>query len=58
MAKVLKMSRKEDIELRRTYTCELKALKLIVRFMNHPTRMKEGEEGVETDPYDSAYDGE
>ena len=33
IAKVLKMARKEDIELRRTYTRELKALKLKVRFM-------------------------
>ena len=41
-AKEMKMARKEDIELRRTYTRELKALKLKVRFMNHPTRMKEG----------------
>ena len=46
IAKVLKMARKEDIELRRTYTRELKALKLKVRFMNHPTRMKEGKKAV------------
>lgn len=44
IAKVLKMARKEDIELRQTYTRELKALKLKVRVMNHPTRMKEGKE--------------
>ena len=37
---------KEDIELRWTYTRELKALKLKVRFMNHPTRMKEGKKTV------------
>lgn len=46
IARVLKMSRKEGIELRRTYTRELKALKLKVRFMNHPTRMKEGKRAV------------
>ena len=46
IAKVLKMARKEDIELRRTYTRELKALKLKVRFMNHSTRMKEGRKAV------------
>ncbi|MGM9753141.1 MAG: IS5 family transposase [Candidatus Cryptobacteroides sp.] len=46
IAKVLNMSRKEDIELRRTYTREMKALKLKVRFMNHPTRMKEGRKAV------------
>ena len=46
IARVLKMARKEDIELRRTYTRELKALKLKVRFMNHPTRMKEGKKAV------------
>ena len=46
IAKVLKMARKEDIELRRTYTRELKALKLKVRLMNHPTRMKEGKKAV------------
>lgn len=40
------MSRREAIELRRTYTRELKALKLKVRFMNHPTRMKEGKKAV------------
>ena len=46
IAKVLKMARKEDIELRRTYTRELKALKLKIRFMNHPTRMKERKKAV------------
>lgn len=46
IAKVLDMSRREAIELRRTYTRELKALKLKVRFMNHPTRMKEGKKAV------------
>ena len=46
IAKVLMMSRKENIELRRTYTRELKALKTQVRFMNHPTRMKEGKKAV------------
>ena len=46
IAKVLNMARKEDIELRRTYTRELKTLKLKVRFMNHPTRMKEGKKAV------------
>ena len=40
--RVLKVSEQENIELRRTYTREVKALKLKVRFMNHPTRMKEG----------------
>jgi len=43
---VQEMARNEDIELRRTYTRELKALKLKVRFMNHPTRMKEGKKAV------------
>lgn len=46
IAKVLKMSRKDDIGLRRTYARELKALKLKDRFMNHPTRMKEGKTAV------------
>ena len=46
IAKVLKMARNEVIEIRRTYTRELKALKLKVRFMNHPTRMKEGKKVV------------
>ena len=46
IAKVLNISRKEEITLRRTYTREMKALKLKVRFMNHPTRMKEGKKAV------------
>ena len=46
IAKVLNMARKEGIELRRTYTRELKSLKLKVRFMNHPTRMQEGKKAV------------
>ena len=44
--KVLKIAEKEDITLRRTYTREMKALKLKVRFMNHPKRRKEGEKAV------------
>ena len=44
--RVLKLSVREGIELRRTYTREMKALKLKVRFMNHPTRMKEGRKAV------------
>ena len=44
--RVLKLSSREGIELRRTYTREMKALKLKVRFMNHPTRMKEGRKAV------------
>ena len=44
--RVLKVSERENIELRRTYTREVKALKLKVRFMNHPTRMKEGKKAV------------
>ena len=36
----------EGIVLRRTYTREVKSLKLKVRFMNHPTRMKEGRKAV------------
>ena len=44
--RVLKLSRREGIELRRTYTREMKSLKLKVRFMNHPTRMKEGRKAV------------
>ena len=44
--RVLKVSEREHIELRRTYTREVKALKLKVRFMNHPTRMKEGKKAV------------
>ena len=38
--RVLKVSEREHIELRRTYTRDVKALKLKVRFMNHRTRMK------------------
>ena len=44
--RVLKVSEREHIELRRTYTREVKALKMKVRFMNHPTRMKEGKKAV------------
>ena len=44
--RVLKLSEREGIELRRTYTREMKSLKLKVRFMNHPTRMKEGRKAV------------
>ena len=44
--RVLKLSKREGIVLRRTYTREMKALKLKVRFMNHPTRMKEGKKAV------------
>ena len=44
--RVLKLSSREGIELRRTYTREMKASKLKVRFMNHPTRMKEGRKAV------------
>lgn len=44
--KVLRMSRKEGVVLRRTYTREVKSLKVKVRFMNHPTRMKEGKKAV------------
>ena len=40
------MAEQESIILRRTYTREVKALKLKVRFMNHPTRMKEGRKAV------------
>ena len=46
VARVLKVSKREGIDLRRTYTREMKALKLKVRFMNHPTRMKEGRKSV------------
>ena len=42
----LKVSGCGHIVLRRTYTREVKALKLKVRFMNHPTRMKEGRKAV------------
>ena len=44
--RVLKLSEREGIELRRCYTREMKSLKLKVRFMNHPTRMKEGRKAV------------
>ena len=44
--RVLKVSEREHLELRRTYTREVKSLKLKVRFMNHPTRMKEGRKAV------------
>lgn len=44
--KVLIIAKLEGIVLSRTYTCEVKELKLKVRFMNHPTRMKEGKEAV------------
>jgi len=43
---VLKLTAKEGIVLRRTYTREMKSLKLKVRFMNHPKRKKEGEKAV------------
>ena len=46
ISKVLNMASKEGIDLRRTSTRELKSLKLKVRFMNHPTRMKEGKKAV------------
>ena len=42
----MKVSDREQTELRRTYTREVKALKLKVRFMNDPTRMKEGKKAV------------
>ena len=44
--KVLRMAEREGIVLGRTYTREVKSLKLKVRFMNHPTRMKEGRKAV------------
>ena len=46
ISKVLNMASKEGIDLRRTYTRELKSLKLKVRFMNHSTRMKDGRKSV------------
>lgn len=46
ISKVLNMASKEGIDLRRTSTRELKSLTLKVRFMNHPTRMKEGKKAV------------
>lgn len=44
--RVLKVSEREHIELRRMYTREVKSLKLKVRFMNPPTRVKEGKNAV------------
>lgn len=44
--RVLKMAAREHIRLRRSYTREVKALKLKVRFMNHPRRKKEGLKAV------------
>lgn len=44
--RVLKMAAREHIKLRRSYTREVKALKLRIRFMNHPKRMKEGRKAV------------
>lgn len=44
--RVLKMSKREHISLRRSYTREVKALKLKIRFMNHPKRKKEGLKAV------------
>ena len=38
--RVLKVSECENIEPRRSYTLEVKALKLKVRFVNHPIWMK------------------
>ena len=38
----LELSKDESLPLRRSYTRELKSLKLKVRFMNHPKRKKEG----------------
>lgn len=46
ISRVLQMARKAEVVLRRTYTRELKSLKLKVRFMNHPTRLKEGKKAV------------
>jgi transposase, IS5 family len=43
IARCLKISRKERITLRRTYTRELKKLNLQTRFMNHPKRKREGQ---------------
>lgn len=42
--RVLKLSGRVHIKLRRSYTREVKSLK--VRFMNHPRRMKEGRKAV------------
>ena len=44
--RILNVSERENIVLRRTYTREVKSLKLKVRFMNHPTRMKERKKAV------------
>ena len=44
--RVQKMSEREHIKLRRSYTREVKALKLKIRFMNHPRRKKEGLKAV------------
>ena len=44
--RVQKMSEREHIKLRRSYTREVKALKLKIRFMNHPKRKKEGLKAV------------
>lgn len=44
--RVLKVSECENIEPRRSYTLEVKALKLKVRFVNHPIWMKEGKKAV------------
>ena len=44
--RILNVSEREHIVLRRTYTREVKSLKLKVRFMNHPTRKKEGKKAV------------
>lgn len=42
--RVLKLSGREHIKLHRSYTREVKALK--VRFMNHPRWMKDGRKAV------------
>lgn len=44
--RILNVSERENIVLRRTDTREVKSLKLKVRFMNHPTRKKEGKKAV------------
>lgn len=46
ISKVLDLSRSEHISLRRSYTREVKDLKLKIRFMNHPRRAKEGRKAV------------
>lgn len=43
---VLKSAERTGVSLRRTYTREMKSLKLKVRFMNHPKRRREGEKAV------------